>query len=59
MKVKKYVVEVAKGEWGVHTDWIETEFNDIETAKTFVNNACLAGNAVRMYVKDVFEEETE
>lgn len=57
MKVKKYVVEVSKGEWGVHTDWVDTEFTDINKANNFAVASLWSEKAVRMYVKEVYEEE--
>jgi hypothetical protein len=57
MKVKKYVVEVSKGEWGVHTDWVDTKFKNINKANNFALASLWAGNAVRMYVNVVFKKE--
>ena len=59
MKVRKFVVEVAKGEWGVHTDWIEKEFDDLGEANKFALAYLWVGHAVRMYDMERFEEETE
>ena len=51
-----YVVEYAKDSWGQMDNWVELDaFNDLEQAKEQAMTLCLAGNGVRMYVRDIKE----
>ena len=46
-----YVVEWASDEWGEYHDWKGLEFRTLDHAKEWAMDKCLAGFAVRMYVK--------